>query len=168
MKRMNPIILMLTIPAILLAGPRNKMEKPRHPGMEMKMIEQLDLSDEQAAEIHDMRIAHQKEIVPLKADLKLAQIELDELIQTGDPSKKLDAAIKKVNTLEGKLNELQIRHRVAVNNVLTDEQRAMMLKMHHGCGMDPEKTGHYSGKCKKGAFGPPPPPEEKSPMESQE
>jgi len=93
MKKMTTAIILLAIPVLVLAGPRKKMKNHPMPEKRMDMCEQLNLTDEQQEKMHDLKVAHQKEMVPLQADLKLAHLELEELIRDGDISKKMDAAI---------------------------------------------------------------------------
>lgn len=134
MKKMTLAIILLAIPALVLAGPRKKMK--HQPMMEKRMetCEQLNLTDEQQEKMHDLRVAHQKVMIPVQADLKLAHLELEELIRNGDTSKKLDAAIKKVNDLKANQFEKQIKHRLEVGKVLTNEQKAIWHKHHNGSG----------------------------------
>jgi len=95
--------------------------------------------------MHDLKVAHQKEMVPLQADLKLAHLDLDELIRDGDTSKKLDAAIKKVNDLKASQFEKQIKHRLEVGKILTDEQKAIWQKQGHRPGMKDRRGGCGDG-----------------------
>lgn len=129
---MSTALILLAIPALILAGPRERMKNQPMMGQRMEMCEQLNLTEEQQEKMHDLRVAHQKQMVPLQADLKLAHLELEELVRDGDTSKKLDAAIKKVNDLKAKQFDMQIKHRMEVGSVLTDEQKAIWQKHHTG------------------------------------
>ncbi len=168
MKKLSTIILLFAIPALLFAGSGKMKEKSCADGRRMYMSEKLNLSDEQAEQMHALGVAHQKKVIPLRADLKLAQIELDELVRAGDSSKKLDAAIKKVNELKGNLNELQVKHRVEVGKILTDEQRAMLNKHHSGRGMKHEMRRPRGGCRKMENMPPPSPPGAGDPAEDSE
>jgi len=128
MKKITTAIILLAIPALVLAGPRKKMKNHPMPGKRMDMCEQLNLTEDQQEKMHDLKVAHQKEMVPLQADLKLAHLELEELIRDGNTSKKLDAAINKVNVLKASQFEKQIKHRLEVGKILTDEQKTIWQK----------------------------------------
>lgn len=143
---------MLAIPALVLAGPQKMMKNHPMPGKRMDICEQLNLTPEQQDQIHDLKVAHQKKMVPLQADLKLARLELEELIRKGDTSKKLDAAIKKVNDLRAKQFDMQVKHRLDVGKILTDEQRAIWQKHHSGCEMGRGPGGHRGGPGKPNMF----------------
>jgi len=142
---MTTAIILLAIPVLVLAGPRKKMKNHPMPEKRMDMCEQLNLTDEQQEKMHDLKVAHQKEMVPLQADLKLAHLELEELIRDGDISKKMDAAIKKVNDLKASQFEKQIKHRLEVGKILTDEQKAIWQKHRTGRGKGRHPKGHGDG-----------------------
>jgi len=145
MKRLTTAIILLAIPALVIAGPKQLIKKRVMTGKQMGMAEKLNLNDEQKEQMHQLRVNKQKAVVPLQADLKLARLELEELIRNDDTSKKIDAAVKKINNLKGNLFEIQVKHRIAVKNVLTKEQQEMIKYrkpcMQRGHG----KKGWYPG-----------------------
>lgn len=151
MKRLIIASLLVTIPMLIFAQPREmmspsgkQMEKP------MEFCQKLNLSDTQMEQLHQLKLEHQKKVIPLQADLKLAQLELEEFINTSSDTKKIDAAIKKVNNVKNQLFEDKVKHRLAFRNVLTDEQRKLLRKCesdeHPGVG--PKKPCKMSsGHC---------------------
>jgi Spy/CpxP family protein refolding chaperone len=150
MKRLIITLLLVSLPVLILAQPKEMMP-PGGKGMEksMEFCQNLNLSDAQKEQLHQLRLDHQKKVIPLHADLKLAQLELDELVNTGADVKKIDAAIKKVNDVKSQLFELKVKHRLAFRNVLTDEQRKLLQKCesdnHPGIGRkapDKMRSGH--------------------------
>jgi Spy/CpxP family protein refolding chaperone len=141
MKRLTTAIILLAIPALVIAGPRRVIKKYMMTGKHMEMAEKLNLNEEQKEQRHQLRVKHQKAIIPITADVKLARLELEELIRSDGSSKKIDAAIGKINDLKGKFLKLRVKHRIAMRNILTDDQKAM-IKYH--------KAGHPFGPGKKG------------------
>lgn len=141
MKRLTTAIILLAIPALVIAGPRRVIKKRIMTGKPMEMAEKLNLNAEQNEQMHQLRVKHQKTIIPITADLKLARLELEELIRSDGSSKKIDAAIGKINDLKGKFLKIRIKHRIAMRNILTDDQKAM-IKYH--------KAGHPFGPGRKG------------------
>ncbi len=123
----------VVIPGLLLAGPQKTMKK------EMKCIhsagleEQLKLTDAQKDQMHKLRVENQKKCIPLTASLKLARIELEELIQSDASQKKIDEAVKEINGIKSKLFSQRIKHRIDMAKVLTKEQKSMLKdsKFHH-------------------------------------
>lgn len=136
MKKLTAMIVVFAIPALVLAGPRKMMREKPASGMRMEICAELNLTAEQQQKIEALRLAHQKEMVPLRADIQLAKLELEELVRAGDTSKKLDAAIKKVNDLKAKQFEKQVKHRMDVANILTDEQKAIWRTHCRAYGME--------------------------------
>ena len=136
MKKITTAIILLAIPALVFAGPRRMMNNQPMPGKRMDMYEQLNLTVEQQEKVHDLRIAHQKAMVPLQADLKLAHLDLEELIRDDDTSKKLDAAVKKVNDLKANQFEERIKHRLEIGKILTNEQKILWQRYGRGRGME--------------------------------
>jgi len=135
MKKLTTAIVFLVIPVLVLAGPSRMKAGRKVTGAPMEMCKELNLTEEQQQKMHDLRVEHQKAVIPLLADIKLAKLDIEELVRKGDTSKKLDAAIKKVNNLRAKHFELQIRHRIEVGQILTDEQKAVWQKLQGHRGM---------------------------------
>jgi len=104
----------------------------RHDG-EMN-FKDLELTEKQEEQIHDLKIDFKKFQIEKKADLKLAQIELHELMKDEVEGNKLDSAIEKVNKLRSELFKAKIKNRVEMHKLLTDEQKDQMKKriMHRG------------------------------------
>ncbi|HCL00140.1 MAG TPA: hypothetical protein DHW42_08575 [Candidatus Marinimicrobia bacterium] len=152
MKRLTTAIILLAIPALVIAGPKQVIKKHMMTGKRMEMAGKLDLNEEQKEQMHQLRVNKQKAVVPLQADLKLAQLELEELIRNDDTSKKIDIAIKKINNLKGNLFEIQVKHRIAVKNVLTREQQEMIKHRKPGMQCGHGKKGRCPGHDMMGEF----------------
>ncbi len=131
MKRLTTAIILLAIPALVIAGPRRVIKKQMMTEKRMNICERLNLTDEQQEKMHDLRVAHQKKVIPLQAKLKLAHLDLEELIREGDTSKKLNEAIKNVSSLKGNQLEMQVKHRIKIGKILTDEQGTIWQKYHN-------------------------------------
>lgn len=163
MKRLTTAIILLAIPALVIAGPKRVIKKVMMTGKHMEMAEKLDLNDEQKEQMHQLRVKHQKAIIPITADLKLVRLDLEELIRNDGSSKKVDVAIGKINDLKGKFLKLRVKHRIATRNILTDDQKAMIKYRKAGCPRGPGKKckeiGHgmmgefFLPDCEEGAMG---------------
>lgn len=132
MKRSLTLLLLFVIPAFLIASPPQKMIKKRmvHSG-KAGACEALKLTDEQQAKMHDLKIGFQKRMIPVESQLKLARIELEELIREDVSGRKLDAAVEKVNELRSQLFKLRIDQRLEVRKLLTDEQKKHLRHCKH-------------------------------------
>ena len=133
MKRLTAVLvlLMVFLAAIAFGQQEPAKEKAPKPGMGMMRgqggpgaMMGLKLTDEQKAKIQDLRLAHQKEILPLRTEIQKLQSNL-----------KLEITAEKLN--EGKVKSIQselskltneigsktILHQRAVRDLLTPEQK---------------------------------------------
>lgn len=138
-----------------------------HPGMggmfsPSFMKDQLKLSDDQIQKFKKLRNDYEKESIKRGADIKIAEIELWELMDKKDLT--ADQIEKKVREVEGKKTDLRVyrfRHLMTLKTILSPEQfeqfRSMGMMMfggggRYGMGMQGGKgmMGHpgmgYDGK----------------------
>ena len=120
MKRIM-LILVIMLPLLLVAQSRGEYECQQ---LSRIAFEKLDLTEIQKEKLHQIRIESKKKIIQMSADLKLAKIELHELMSKDIMSKKLDATIDKVADLKRKMFKAKIKTRVEMKKILTTEQRA--------------------------------------------
>ncbi len=128
---MKKIILVLTliIPLMLSAQGRGfHQDKGDFHKNGFMNCEGLELTDVQIEKIRVKRLDFKKNQIKLQSDLKLANIELQELIRNDETGKKLDSEIDKVSKLKNQLFKARIKNRLAVRSVLTDEQKIKMNK----------------------------------------
>ncbi|MBL7135487.1 MAG: Spy/CpxP family protein refolding chaperone [Candidatus Marinimicrobia bacterium] len=149
-KYLTILLAVVVIPGLLFSGPQKMMKKEvksmHSPDLEI----QLKLTDAQKDQMHKLKVENQKKNIPLVAKLKLARIELEEIIQSDASQKKIDEAVKKVNGIRSKLFSQRIKHRIDMAKVLTKEQKSILkdckfrhhfkrfgksLKRHGGHGM---------------------------------
>ncbi len=131
----------------------------------MGAVEHLDLTPDQRKKVQALRLQHQKEAIPLMGKIRMAGVEVEELLMA-DP---VDLEKVKARTKEKyeAMADLEMGHhqlQQQIKALLTPEQRQgleeMMMKMGHGMGygMDQKKESP-EGKMKppKGAPGKPAP-----------
>lgn len=125
-KYLTILLAVVVIPGLLFAGPQKMMKKEMKcmhpPDLEL----QLKLTDAQKDQMHKLKVEDQKKNIPLVAKLKLARIELEEIIQSDASQKKIDEAVKKVNGIRSKLFSQRIKHRINMAKVLTKEQKSIL------------------------------------------
>jgi Spy/CpxP family protein refolding chaperone len=143
------IIIALIIPLILNArdfGRRHDKFSQHREDYEIA-FQDLDLTDAQREEIGDLRTDFRKANIQREADLKLAYIELHELMRNEETGKNLDSAIDKVNQLKSEIFKARIKNRLEVQKILTEEQKDKLKSMNRkrmhrqdtdgmGCGHD--------------------------------
>jgi Spy/CpxP family protein refolding chaperone len=86
-------------------------------------IEQLELTDEQVAELEDLRSSHEKAVLEIKHKIENAQLELNELMREDEPSEsKIKAKIREIGSLRVDLQLAQVDTYFAARKILTAEQ----------------------------------------------
>ncbi len=106
----------------------------------------LKLSEEQNAKVQAVRLAFQKDLLPLQNQLSGKRAELRTMWL--EPSPDQEAILAKqgeISALEGKLAEAFINHRFAMRAILTPEQLAQVPAI--GSGM-----GTYQGRRMAGRW----------------
>lgn len=131
MKHFNSIFLLLT--AFLLVAfvvtlsaqvPRRFAEKPRFPHQTME--QRLNLTEEQQSKMADLRLAHQKEILPLRTELQGKMAELRLLKTEPNPNlNKIDQVIEQTEKIRTKLQKTRARHQLEIRKILTPEQQKL-------------------------------------------
>ncbi|MDH4231018.1 MAG: periplasmic heavy metal sensor [Nitrospirota bacterium] len=112
-------------------------------GMGMRMmISNLGLDEKQAAEFRAIHLTMKKERIQKNAEIRIAELELRELLDK-DPvdTKVAEAKVKQTESLRSELKMLHIRTHEKVKAMLTPEQRkklesfkGMGYGMRHGMG----------------------------------
>ncbi len=154
--RKSIFILMLLVPALILAQPAKMSGRECGPGMmhgqtggHQMLWSKLDLSDAQKEQLASLRLDHEKKCIPLQAEIKLARIELEESIGDNASERNIDKAVEQLLKKKNELFKLRIKHRLDMRNVLTDEQKAMLKEMRLESPMGGRKGGkHHPGMQK--------------------
>jgi len=92
--------------------------------------EKLNLSDEQVGKVEALQLSHRKEMITLKADVELKEVELAELKSTINFSR--DAYLNKVKEIvaaKDKIAIAQANHRMDIYQLLDDNQKKECNKM---------------------------------------
>lgn len=106
-----------------------------------------DMTPEQQEKIDALRVAQVKQMAPMRADLRVKEIELDALWRADEPdAKKIIAKVKEIGDIKQKIEIARINHQFEVRKLLTPEQRKAMRKM----GMRPGMMGRGMGRGMRG------------------
>lgn len=127
------IALVISLPLMAFAqqGPREGR------GM---MMEQLDLTDEQQAQVQELRLDHQKEMMTLKDEMHSLRNQMKLLLTEDKPSNsEIETLAGKIGTASRNIALAKANHRLDVRKLLTDEQKVKfdMMTLHRG-----DRRGH--------------------------
>lgn len=87
------------------------------------MQEELDLSKQQQSQLRELQLQFRKEMIPLRANLRVQMLELQEMIRKGAPQNDINRKIDEIGRLRADVQKKSVAHRLAMRNVLTEEQR---------------------------------------------
>lgn len=100
-------------------GPRGDRQPNRATRGEM-MAQRLDLTEQQEEQIEVLRTAHLKVTADTKSQLDIKRAELEAAIKGERP---VDKLIGEIGNLENKLLDARVKHRMAVRNILNEDQK---------------------------------------------
>ncbi len=113
----------------------DKMKERAPEMMRERIAEKLNLSDEQKSAIEDLRLKHQKEMIPLKAEMEQKEIEMKELKLKGDYSRAdFISKVKEINDIKSKMEISRAENQMDIYELLNDEQKATWNKMREKFG----------------------------------
>lgn len=145
MKHMQWLSTLSLIWVLAFSGLVMGEEKPKrmHQGCGtgcLHMKEMLQLTEEQQKKIDALKTALDKELLPLKTDLKLKKAELEKFLIAENPSKTaIEKKVEEIGTLKTQIHKALVNHRLKVREILTLEQRIQFDQVpHFGCRMERE------------------------------
>ena len=132
MKRTLIITALLSF-LIVLAGAftyAQRQKEVRKDNKHEKMIEKLNLTDQQQTQIEEFRFAHQEKMIDLKADAEKKKLGLKELQSTADFSRSdYIAKVEEIISAENKIKLGKANHHMDVYELLDAEQQETWNKM---------------------------------------
>lgn len=110
-------------------------------GMLIKHADKLGLSGDQVAKLKDIHRGMEKKKIRFEADMKLARLDLKEIMEVKDfDLEKANAAVQKMSDMKRDQHLEMLKSIKEVRGILTDEQFKKIKEMkHHMCeGKKPE------------------------------
>lgn len=96
-----------------------------------KLVQILELSEEQVKELRDTDFISRENCLGLKAELDSLHLKMDKAFSEDSVDKKAVLSLaKQISDVKGKLFIQKIEARLTVGNILTKDQ-ITMLKLHH-------------------------------------
>ncbi|MGB5875603.1 MAG: Spy/CpxP family protein refolding chaperone [Bacteroidota bacterium] len=119
------LVLALGASALAFGQPyRQRSERDRERSRAEPFIESLDLTDEQKTQMHELRFNQQKSQVQRESKVKLARIELRELMMADNPDRSaIEKKTKEISDLQYQAKLDMIDHLFKVRSILTPEQQ---------------------------------------------
>jgi hypothetical protein len=100
-------------------------------------IGRLNLNDSQKEKINELRLNHKEEMIELRSELELKQLELEKLKSSKNFSGSgYINAVKEISTVKSKMAEARAIHRMNIYDLLDDNQKKEFLSF-------PEHSGKY-------------------------
>ena len=142
-----------TVQAPMARGMQAMQGTQGMPGMQGMAAMMPDLTPDQQDKMDAIRAAHLKEMMPLRTDLQLKEIELEALWRADEPdAKKIVAKVKEIGDIREKMEVVRINHMLDCRKLMTPEQLKAMKKMGMGRGMRGMMRGQMGG-CPMGGEG---------------
>jgi Spy/CpxP family protein refolding chaperone len=96
----------------------------------LRNADRLGLSDVQKKQLDDIRIRYSKEIVKQNAELEIAKIDLEALLNKSEFNlSEVKDALKKVESAKTQIKYLRVEAFVEARKVLTNEQKSDLKKL---------------------------------------
>jgi Spy/CpxP family protein refolding chaperone len=130
MKRSNPILIIPTLLLVAListasAQPRKGLAA-RKSSAKQKMDKGLNLTEDQKTKMTDLRLANQKQMLPLQTELQGKMAELLLLKTEAHPDiNKIDRLIEQSEKIRTKIQKAKARHQLEIRKILTPEQQKL-------------------------------------------
>jgi Spy/CpxP family protein refolding chaperone len=132
-------------------GPQHPDNQNFVPGQGMAQLFSLDLSTEQQEQMKALRLEHYKVMKPLR--LKMAELRArEQTLLSEEPAdlKAINQVIDEQTRLMNQIWKNQVEHRLAIREILTDEQQ-MKLDQHGGFAANRGACrGPGQGPCRNG------------------
>ena len=120
---------------------------------------ELGLSPEQSTQLDKIRAGARKLAIRHRADVSIARIELEELMNAPTVDQKaIDAKVKAISDLQAAQLRARIDERLAVRRVLTPEQQEKMKELRQRRGARPAGAWRERRPGRPGEATPPPGP----------
>ena len=122
------LVFLLALAGVFTFAQQEREDRRDH--KRVKMIEKLNLTDQQQTQIEEIRFIHQEKMIDLKADVERKELALKELQSTNNFSR--SDYIAKIEDIISSKNKIQLEkanHHMDVYELLDSEQKETWNKM---------------------------------------
>jgi hypothetical protein len=120
--------------------------------------------DEQKA-FYAAKREHEKQVLPLRAEMRVLRMEIDDMIRDGKPEKDIRSRMDKLSDIRNKLADERLEHRIRIREIAGEDKYMQMGRRgtYGGRGWGPDtrmermhRDGRrYDGYCYDGGGGRP-------------
>jgi Spy/CpxP family protein refolding chaperone len=107
-----------------------------------RVFKDINLTEKQKDELAKLGLENRKEMVKLRAELQILQLDLQALLEPREPDKaKVYAQLDNINKLRNEMAKMRIEHSLKRRAILTEEQWDTLRKsgrFHHFDGLHQE------------------------------
>lgn len=143
-KLLVAIIIVLGLSLSVMAQPSRRGQMASRPMNVQSGLQLLDLSQEQKDQIKEIRLAHMKDVQPIKDEVKINRAKVDALLKRDDPDMKQIVSLVEA---DGKLlTQIQVKsidQKIKVRSLLTDEQKVLYDARSERMGKRRDMAQHY-------------------------
>ena len=154
-KLLVAVIVVMGISLSVMAQPPRRGPMPHRSMAYGPGLLYLDLSEEQQDQVKQLRLAHMKDVQPLKDEVKINRLKVNALLKNDDPDmKQIVSLVEADGKLLTQIQVKNIRYRISIRNLLTDEQKIIFdahsdrnrnqraLAEHYWHGRSPRNQGY--------------------------
>lgn len=121
------IAILFAITLSVDAHAQNRMHMKEKPD---RIIDKLNLTEDQSKQIDDLRSKHQEQMIDLRAEQQKARLENRNLRKSDNLNRSdLLKHTQKMNSIRNKISEARANHFMDVHSVLTAEQRKIWVDL---------------------------------------
>jgi Spy/CpxP family protein refolding chaperone len=124
MKKSIFMAAIITIASLLLISDSFAQFSGKGRGRNQGCIKNLNLTDAQQQKINDLRLTHQEEMIKLRSELDLKQLEVRKLFNNNDISRsKYLSAVDELSAVRNKLAQVRANHKMDIYEMLDNDQK---------------------------------------------
>ncbi|NOQ97979.1 MAG: periplasmic heavy metal sensor [Calditrichae bacterium] len=121
---MRKRIVLLSVAILLISVGMLTARQKRDGDGPQRMMRMLELTESQESQILDLKLDHEKQILPLRTELKGLRTKMKmELIAEKFNENKVSKLIDQMSNLQKEIHMKRVIHQRAVRDILTEEQR---------------------------------------------
>ncbi|MEA3392889.1 MAG: hypothetical protein U9Q91_07915 [Candidatus Marinimicrobia bacterium] len=100
------------------------------------------LTEEEQVKVHNARLDFEKKAIPLRAEIRILRMEMNELILNGKSSKEISGKLSKLDDTRSALAAAKLAQQIEVRNIVGEDNYRKM-GMYNRSMMQGSRRGHF-------------------------